>query len=111
MSHFGVIFLKVTHMTCILNEGTACLSMDSQIFVTGLSQELTLIDIGLETHWGMLLRIFLTKSVLVICVRLLLHLTVESLYILREPTLAPNLVMHTSYLPDSWIFRFCEEYP
>ena len=27
-----------------------------------------------------------------------------SLYILREPTLGPNLVMHTSFMPESWIF-------
>ena len=33
------------------------------------------------------------------------------LYIFREPTLGPNLVMHTIFLPESWIFRFCEEYP
>ncbi len=70
------------------------------------------------------LRIFLTKSFVVICVRL--HYTdriarytpsagngrvMEPLYIFREPTLGPNLAMHTIFLPESWIFRFCEEYP
>ncbi len=63
-----------------------------------------------------LLRIFLTKSFLVICVRLLLRHLFSSIYHalalkLREPTLGPNLAMHTGFLPESWIFRFCEEYP
>ncbi len=31
--------------------------------------------------------------------------------LLREPSKGPNLVMHTSFLPEIWIFRFCEEYP
>ena len=28
-----------------------------------------------------------------------------------ESTSGPKLVMHASFLPESWIFQFCEEYP
>ncbi len=72
----------------------------------------------------MILRIFLTKSFLVICVRLLLHHSlgagIEAFWELKksmnvgycfmEATLGPKLVIHTNFLPESWIFRFCEEY-
>ena len=34
-----------------------------------------------------------------------------NLSIFREQTLGPHLVMHASFLPESWIFPFCEEYP